>query len=115
MSEPTRKEYQGVYAHGKLEGVDFTVAGSGTDDKGNPMKWDSSVHLNLSTIEQITKEADGVKISTLAKRPFLIKLACDTDKLQFEVDAWNKKKDQILHLRLQPSKNATFKLSEEIK
>lgn len=118
MADPAKqdqqkKEFQGIYAHGKLEGVDFTVAGSGTDDKGNPMKWDSSIHLNLSTLETITKEANGVKIPTLAKRSFLIKIACDTDVLEAEVKKWNEKKDEMLHLRLQPSKNATFKISED--
>ena len=107
-----QKEFQGVYAHGKLEGVDFTVAGSGVVD-GNSMKWDSSVHLNMSTLEKITKEVNGSKISTFAKRPFLIKLACDTELLETEVARWNKEKDKMLHLRLQPSKNATFKLSED--
>ena len=105
-------EYQGLYAHGKLEGVDFTVAGKGTDSNGASISWNSSISLNLSTLEKISKEVNGQKVSTYAKRPFLIKLDCDTDDLMTEVEKWNKQKDKMLHLRLQPSKNSSFRLSE---
>jgi len=114
MSEQKKDiEYQGIYAHGMLEGVDFTVAGKGTDDKGNPIKWDSSISLNFSTLESITKDVEGMKLKTMAKRPFIIKLSCDTDLLLPEVAKWNNSLNKMLHLRLQPSKNAMFKLSED--
>ena len=106
------EEFQGVFAHGKLEGVDFTVAAKGTDDRGNPISWNSSVSLNMSTLEKITKEVEGVKVSTFAKRPFIIKLQCDTDDLPNQVARWNKEVNKFLNLRLQPTKNSTFKLSE---
>ena len=104
------QEFQGVYAHGKLEGVDFTVAGS---YEGN--NYGSSISLNMSTLETITKDVKGVSVSTLAKRPFVIKLDCITENLPVEVEKWNKEKDKMLHLRLQPSKNASFKVSEQAK
>jgi len=106
------EEYQGIYAHGKLEGVDFTVEGTMVVD-GVKNHYGSSVHLNMSTLEKITKNVDGIDVPTLAKRPFLIKIACDTEHLPKEVEKWNKLLQKELHLRLQPSKNATFKVSED--
>ena len=107
-----KQEFQGLYAHGIVEGVDFTVAGSGSDQLGNKIVWDSSVNLNFSTLEKITKQVNGVNLSSFAKRNFLIKLACDTDALPSEVEKWKSSINKTVHLRLQPSKNSTFRLSE---
>ena len=113
MAEQTQ-QFQGVYAHGKLEGVDFTVAGSMIQD-GVKTSYGSSVKLNMSTLEKITKDVEGVSVPTLAKRPFTISISCETDRLASEVEKWNKLVQKELNLRLQPSKNATFKISEESK
>jgi len=112
-TETGKMEFQGIYAHGVLEGVDYTVAGSGTDDNGNKIKWDSSISLNFSTLEKITKDVGGVELTTMAKRPFIIKIPCQTEMLTMEVDKWNKERGKYLNIRLQPSKNATFKISDD--
>lgn len=106
------KEYQGLYAHGVLEGVDFVTAGNGFDDSKSPISWGSSIKLNFSTLEKITKDVNGIKVSTQAKRPFLIALSCESEEINALVQKWNAEIGKTLHLKLQPSKNSTFKLSE---
>lgn len=107
-----KEVFQGLYAHGIVEGVDFTVAGNMTDENGNKVVYGSSINLNFSAIEKISKDVNGIKLSTLAKRNFIIKLACDTDLLPAELEKWKLQINKFQHLRLQPTKNSTFKLSE---
>jgi hypothetical protein len=107
-----KEEFQGLYAHGIVEGVDFTVAGNMTDDNGNKVVYGSSINLNFSTIEKISKDVNGIKLFSHAKRNFIIKLACDTDFLASELEKWKSQINKAVHLRLQPTKNSTFKLSE---
>ncbi|MFA6139022.1 MAG: hypothetical protein WC667_13190 [Sulfurimonas sp.] len=102
------KEFQGVFSHGVLEGVEAQLSGSyeGT-------KYPAKCILNFSTLEKIVKDIKGTKLETMAKRNFKVSIPTTDDELADLCKVWDLKRNQFLELRMMPPKDGTFLLSNE--
>ena len=102
------KEFQGLYFHGMLEGLEPTPSG---EIDGN--KYGASLKLNFSTIENITKKLGEMEVTTPAKRNFKVTIDSTNEELPMLIDKWMKEVNKILAIKLMPIKDGTYKISSE--
>lgn len=100
--------FNGLYMHGKLEGVDFTK--SGKNNEG--LKWGASVKLNFALPFTKRDVVNGVEIVANTIRYQIISIASTDDLLPIDVDKYSKLIGNHVSLSLQPSQGDTFKLAE---
>ena len=101
------KEFQGLFFHGMLEGLEPTPSGS---IDGN--SYGASLKLNFSTIENITKKIGDTSVTTQAKRNFKVSIDSTNEELPMLIEKWQKEINKYLHIKLMPIKDGTYKLSE---
>ena len=100
------KEFQGLYFHGVLEGLEPTPSG---EIDGN--KYGASLKLNFSTIENITKNIGSTPVTTQAKRNFKVSLDSTNEELPILINEWSKNLNKYLEIKLMPIKDGTYKMS----
>lgn len=100
------KEYQGLFFHGVLEGLEPTPSG---EIDGN--KYGASLKLNFSTIENISKNIGSSSVTTQAKRNFKVSIDSTNEELPLLISEWDKKVNQTMHIKLMPIKDGVYKLS----
>jgi len=105
MAQET-KEYQGLFFHGVLEGLEPTPSG---EIDGN--KYGASLKLNFSTIENITKQIGSTSITTPAKRNFKVSIDSTNEELPLLIEKWSKDINKTLHIKLMPVKDGVYKMS----
>ena len=101
------KEYQGLYFHGVLEGLEPTPSG---EIDGN--KYGASLKLNFSTIENITKKIGSTETTTQAKRNFKVSIDSTNEELPMLIEKWKKDMNKTLSIKLMPVKDGVYKMSE---
>lgn len=109
MAEHDKKTIEtlnGLFMHGKLEGVDFTVSGKNSEGGS----WGSSVKLNFAI--PFTKKANvkGVDIQSTSIRYQIIQISTSDDLLPIVIDKYTKLIGNHLTLDLQPEQGNKFKL-----
>ena len=100
------KEFQGLFFHGVLEGLEPTPSG---EIDGN--KYGASLKLNFSTIENIVKKIGDTEVSTLAKRNFKVSVDSTNEELPLLIKEWEQKLNKSHDIKLMPIKDGTYKLS----
>ena len=107
MSDKNDK-FQGLYFHGVLEGFEPTFSG---EIDGN--KYGASLKLNFSTIENVIKEKNGVKLVTPAKRNFKVSIPTTDEELPKLAEQWKQKLNKYMDIKLMPIKDGTYTMSNE--
>lgn len=111
MAEHDKKTIEslnGLFMHGKLEGVDFTASGRGSE--GN--SWGASVKLNFAIPFTKKQNVKGVDLQSTSIRYQLITVSTTDDLLPILIDKYSKLIGTHLSLSLQPDQGDKFKLAD---
>ncbi|MDY0015093.1 MAG: hypothetical protein RBS13_02690 [Bacteroidales bacterium] len=96
----------GCFFIGKLDGVDFVQSG----ELENGKKYNSSIKLKFNIEMNVTKEVQGIKISTIDVQSHCFKIPVSDSELVTEIQKYNLKLHQrfIIEFSLKSDKNNTL-------
>lgn len=99
-----KKQRDGLYISGILQGVDFAKSGK---FEGTP--YPAKVMLNFSVQEIVKKEINGTFITSQSMRSQIIKIDTSDDNIALEVEKYNKLVGSYQELKLLATQGTSFK------
>jgi hypothetical protein len=96
----------GCFFVGKLDGVDFVQSG----ELENGMKYNAAIKLKFNIEKNVTKEVQGMRVSTVDIQSHVFKIPVSDSELITEIQKYNSKLHQrfVIEFSLKSDKNNTL-------